>query len=363
MTALPDLAVVGAGPAGRALAHRAVAAGLRVVIVDPAPDRVWSATYGLYTADLPGWFDPAVIAASAPSVTVFTPDERVLPHGYAVLDTPALQRSLTVDGARVVVDSAVALTATTVTRSDGALIRARHVVDARGARTAEHRDRPRQTAAGAVIDSPDPTMVLMDWRRAPDRSAERAPSFSYRVALGDGRRLVEETCLAGAPPVDVDELAARNLARGGSADVDEAVDFPLLTGAAPWRRGHDEALRVGAAGGLMNPATGYSVGQSLTVADTVAAAIAAGRDPHAAVWPRSARTAFGLRATGLGVLLRLDPDDLVCFFDAFFRIDPTLQRRYLTAHADAHGVVRAMGSVFARLPMRLRATVAAATVY
>ena len=57
---MTDLLVVGAGPAGRALAHRACVAGLAVTVVDPAPDQEWTATFGLFGDDLPLWIDPRV---------------------------------------------------------------------------------------------------------------------------------------------------------------------------------------------------------------------------------------------------------------------------------------------------------------
>ena len=364
MTTIYDLAVVGAGPAGRSLAHRALAAGLRVAVIDPALDRIWSATYGVYTADLPEWFDDSAIAAAAPSVTVFTPTERVIPHGYAILDTAVFQRTLGIDGADVHACFALAVTASTVACSDGRQLRATHVVDARGARSVDHQSRPRQTAAGSVVPSDDASMVLMDWRPACRIVPDATRSFSYRVALGGGRRLVEETCLAGNPPIDVDALAERSRARNGRPLVDdvldEAVDFPLLACTTPWRRVDAGPLLFGAAGGLMNPATGYSVGQSLQATDVVVGAIVAGRDAHDALWPRRARLAYRLRVLGLTVLLSLDSDDVVAFFDAFFRIDPRLQRRYLCGRDDAVGVLRAMAAVFPRLPMRLRRRVMAA---
>ncbi|MCF8610647.1 lycopene cyclase family protein [Gordonia sp. HY285] len=363
MTTIYDVAVVGAGPAGRVLAHRALAAGLRVAVVDPAPDRRWSATYGVYTADLPDWFDSSVIAAAAPSVTVFTPTEQVVPHAYAILDTALFQDALTLDAADVFDRYAATLSARLVTCADGSHVRARHVVDARGARAADHPARPRQTAAGSVAHSDDPTMVLMDWRPAHRLPLTGAPaSFSYRVALGGGRRLVEETCLVGAPPIDVDVLAERNRLRTAQPRVDEVVDFPLLADTRPWARAANSPLRFGAAGGLMNPATGYSVGQSVRASDVVVEAILAGRDPHEALWSTRARLAYRLRTLGLRVLLSLRPDELVAFFDAFFRTDPVLQHRYLCGRDDAVGVLRTMAAVFAQAPMPLRVRVAASTV-
>ncbi|GAC79439.1 lycopene beta-cyclase [Gordonia malaquae] len=350
-----DVAVVGVGPAGRALAHRALVAGLRVGVVDPSPTKAWTATYGMYTDDCPPWLAAVAIAASAPSFTVFTPERRVVDRGYVVLDSVRLQESLAIDGATVTTARARQVTATEVVCDDGTVVRARHVVDARGPVAVDLAGLPRQTAAGTVIDSAERDVVLMDWRPVGDHSG---PSFSYRVPLGDGRRLVEETCLAGRPPVPVADLAVRNIRRGVESRVDEHVDFPMLVSSRPWRHTPGGAFRFGAAGGMMNPATGYSVAQSLAAADVLVDAIVAGRNPHRALWTGRARLAFRLRRLGLGVLLRLTAEELIMFFDAFFELDPRVQRGYLSARDDAAGVLRAMWSVYRRLPVPLRLRVA-----
>ena len=54
----------------------------------------------------------------------------------------------------------------------------------------------------AGTSTADDRMVVMDWRPG-------TGTFVYSVDLGRGRRLVEETCLAGAPAVDIGELARR----------------------------------------------------------------------------------------------------------------------------------------------------------
>ncbi len=50
--ALHDVVVVGAGPAGRALAGACASRGLHTALVDPAPARAWRITYGAFTAEL-----------------------------------------------------------------------------------------------------------------------------------------------------------------------------------------------------------------------------------------------------------------------------------------------------------------------
>lgn len=112
----------------------------------------------------------------------------------------------------------------------------------------------------------------------------------------------------------------------------------------------------------MNPATGYSVAQSLRAVDTVVAAIASGDDPRSALWPVRARLAYLLRLIGLSVLLTFDASALTAFFDAFFALPVRRQRAYVSARDDAAGVLRAMAGVFIRCPRPLRVAVVRATV-
>lgn len=356
--------VVGAGPAGRALAHRADAAGLRVTLIDPSPDRPWQATYGLYADDAPAWLDPDAVAARTATVTVFTPHRRVIDRGYLVLDPEALRRSLPVGD--VVAQAAVRVTARSVILADGTLRTAQCVIDARGTSGVEERV-PRQTAYGIFVEAgeketgTDPETVLMDWRAA-GVSALRPASFSYRVPTARGL-LTQETCLAGSPPIPLSELARRVRLRHPDLPPDnlvETVDFPLFGRRHPWRdRG---ALAFGAAGGLMHPATGYSVAQSLGAVDDLVDAVADDRDPRDRLWSRSARVVYLLRMIGLAVLLTLDATQSVRFFEAFFSLSAARQRAYLSSRDDVSGLLTAMLAVFLRCPPSLMVKVAVVSV-
>ena len=366
-----DLIVVGAGPAGRALAHRAEQAGLTVTLVDPAPDRPWRATYGMFADDAPAWLDGSTVAARSDTVSVYTPHRRLVPRSYLVLDPEAFRRSLRVT--RVIAGSATRIDGGSVTLDDGTVLTAREVVDARGGGGGDP-SVPRQTAYG-TFDEADRTddTVLMDWRAA-GISALRPASFSYRVPTARGR-LTQETCLAGTPPIPISELERRSRLRrqtSGAGDAatgvpagrdssgpEETVDFPMVAAVRPWRA--EGPLAFGAAGGLMNPATGYSVAQSLGAIDDVLDAVRAGRSPRAALWPRTARIVHLLRVVGLAVLLSLNAAQLVEFFDAFFRSSTRRQRAYLSSRSDPAGLLLSMGAVFVRCPPRLMVAVAIAT--
>ncbi|MET4164105.1 MULTISPECIES: lycopene cyclase family protein [Gordonia] len=355
--------VAGAGPAGRALAHRLVGAGVAVTLVDPSPDRVWRSTFACWSDELPDWIDPSAIAARTERVGVAGRDLEEVARGYTVFDTSGLQRSLSLDGVATVAARVVEIDGARVHLDNGTVLTGDAVVDSRGALP---HDAPRQTAYGIVVGArtAEPILagheaMLMDWRGgAADRRS--LPSFLYVVPLGGGEYLLEETCLAGYPALGLDELERRLAARLGGMPTEvlrvEHVDFPL-TGSSPqpWR---DRTFRFGAAGGFKNPTTGYSVATSLMCTDAVVDALAAGRDPAVDLWPSSARAVHNLRLRGLSALLRLSPSQTIAFFEAFFAMPVAAQRSYLSGRDDLTGTMGAMTRVITAVDMRTRAVVA-----
>ncbi len=320
-----DVAVVGLGPAGRALAHRAAARGLDVVAVDPRPGRPWRATYAAWMDEVPGWLGDGVWRAALPRPRVHGVRPRELDRAYGVFDNAALRRRLDLSGVRVVGGLADALTPSSVAVRGGLRIEARRVIDARGVRPG--RALAEQTAFGIAVPASVAAPVLdggdgwfMDWRADNAAAPGGTPSFLYAVPLGDGTVLLEETCLVGRPGLPHDvlrrRLAARLAARGAAwpahAPV-ERVRFPVeaerTAGAA-----------FGARAGLVHPGTGYSVAASLAAADAAVDALASGRDPSRALWPWRARAVRHLREVGLAALLTMDPAAMPAFFDAFFAL-------------------------------------------
>ncbi|WP_245545875.1 lycopene cyclase family protein, partial [Nocardia higoensis] len=194
-----DVVVCGLGPAGRALAHRCLARGLRVSVVDSAPHRRWTATYAVWTDELPDWLDRRVIAARIERPVAWGHQRHVLDREYSVLDTARLQDALTIDGAEIVAERAVRLTARTLTTASGRVLRARRVIDARG--LARSPRRAEQTAYGIIVtDTGGPQArggdeaLFMDWRDDNGSAPGEPRSFLYVIPLGGGARLYEETC-------------------------------------------------------------------------------------------------------------------------------------------------------------------------
>jgi lycopene beta-cyclase len=393
-----DVAVVGGGPAGRALAGACAARGLRTALVDVTPDRPWRITYGAFTADLPADLPETAVAARARGRAVAL-RERDLGWEYTVLDVPGLRAHLDagLTGVTVVAGRAVHRGADGIALADGTTLHARVVVDAGGhrqplSRQQLSRERPsrrpqsrqplgrpvaEQTAYGVIVDEDTAAPVVapgealfMDWS-APHGAGSRAPgdgwpTFLYAVPLGGGRVLLEETSLARRPGLSMaqleDRLSAR-LARHGvtpppAAEV-ERVHFPVETA----RHRGAGVLGFGAAAPLMHPATGFSVATTLRLAPAVADALAAHLpgDPrgalaaaHAVLWPPAAQAVHLLRRRGLEALLRMPPEEVPAFFEVFFALPEHHRWAYLTGRDDLLATVAAMNALFGRAGWRLR---------
>lgn len=360
-----DVAVVGLGPAGRALAHRLLAHGARVLAVDPEPDRAWQQTFGGWAGQLPDWLPEDVVGARAPRTVLQAHGRRPLHDEYVVLDTARLQQALSLDGARIrrerVADRELAALAPVV-------------VDARGSRPlldGPHADVAVQTAFGMMLRPEQATAlltgsdgardgaVLMDWRcfdGAPSWG-DRPASFCYTIPMPDGQVLVEETVLAALPPVGVDELARRlrvRLAAHGitpdDATATELVWIPML----PQQSGH-RLPRFGTAGAQLNPISGYSLFASLAQADAAARHLL----QHGTV-PKAPRGSRLVRRLALGAVLGLTGDETVDLFEAFSRLPRRAQQAVLDPAAPTSAVLSAMAGQWCRMgpsrPALVRAT-------
>lgn len=365
-----DVLVVGAGPAGMALAAACGRLGLRTGLLDPSPDRPWTATYGMWDAEVPADLPASVVAARAAGRAIAR-TEHQLGWDYAVLDVPALHAHLAgrLDGVRIHAGRAVGSPERgRITLADGTELRAAVVIDAGGrARpldpTPARRVPAEQTAYGVVLDEAAVAPLVgpgealfMDWRA--DHGETGWPTFLYTVPLGGGQVLVEETSLARRPGLPLSALRRRLHARLAHHGVpvpeharSEKVSFPLDQS----RHAGTAALGFGAAAPLVHPATGFSVAASLQLAPKVAAVLAdhlpAGPDAaltaaRHAVWSRSARAIHRFRLIGLEALLRMPSDDVPGFFETFFALPAAHRWTYLTARDDVRGTAIAMGQLF-----------------
>lgn len=377
----PDVAIVGDGPAGLALAAACRAVGLRVVV--HGSGEPWRATYAAWRDDVPMVPDE-VFSSVTDVVDVVGGGRHRIRRPYGVFANDALREHLLAGLSPDDVRSG---------RVDPAALDAPTVVDATGA-DPDVEPRAWQTAYGIVLpevpealDTAPDAVTLMDWR-APARTVgaaddagdeagddtdddtgddadRRSPSFCYVVPVHDGW-LVEETVLAAASAVAPAVLRARLAARLGTdgpallthaVRVEEVrIPMGLPIPRRPRRRG---PVPFGAAAGFVHPATGYSVAASLRAAPRVAQVVATGGDVWSAVWPRPHRRARALHDYGLDALLRLDGPETAAFFDAFFGLPVDRWAAYLRVDVTPGEVAGVMRRVFWRAPWRVRRRLAA----
>jgi lycopene beta-cyclase len=352
-----DVLVVGAGPAGSALAAACADQGLDTVLVDRAPDRPWRATYGAWADELPPLPADAVASRSG-TVRAFALTEHVLDREYVVLCNEGLRRHLSRPDIEVVKGRVESLAPNEVRLTDGTVLRAGLVVDASGPTRGRFAE---QTAVGVALPASAGVLapgeaVFMDWR--PVAAVGDWPTFCYTLPLGDGRVLVEETSLARRPGLPFAVLRERlrtRLAVHGCplGEEHELVRFPLDP-----PRPNGPVVTFGARAGLVHPATGYSIATALTLAPEVARAAA--ETPAAVrrtVWSNRAKMTHALRRRGLSALLHLSPSDVFTFFELFFLLPVEYQHDYLSRREDVAGTAAAMLALFRSAPWRLRSAI------
>lgn len=394
-----DVLVIGAGPAGLALAAALCEAGLYVAGVTPAdPALPWLNTYGIWEDELPTptlaamlrrrWTDCVAYAAG---------EEHRLERVYGLLDNSRLQAHLLEacersamrwhrQMARTVEHSAAY---SSVTLSDGSVVQTRLVVDASG-HTPVFVQRPPavgiayQAAYGVVGTFTQPPvrdgrLVLMDYRSDHLTETERRsepPTFLYAMDFGNGRCFVEETSLAHAPTVPFDLLKARlhrRLAYHGCAVAEiEHEEYCLFPMNMPVPYLDQPVLGYGGAASMVHPASGYQVGAALRNAPTVAQAIAealATSDPSPAqiarvgwnaLWPAERLRKHRLYLFGLQTLLSFDESQLQRFFATFFRLPRQSWGGYLSNTLSMSEVMQTMARTFLAAPMDVRGGLMAA---
>ncbi len=367
-----DIAIIGSGPSGLSLGAL-LNDRFDVVVISPNYYSKWKNNYGVWLDELREWDLPEGFSNiwEAPQVR-FDTQTLNLDRSYARLDNSALQNqwrnqlgSAAIHEARVKSVHHKADHATVMT--DAGEVRARLVIDARGASNPKGLPVAAQTAFGAHMRlDGDPLagadMMLMDWREA---GLHDVPSFLYGMRLGD-TFFLEETVLAGRPPVSIDQLKHRlfmRLERMGLKVLEvieeERCFIPLNLPLPKFER----TLAVGAAASFVHPATGYSVGRSLVtnleVATSLEAMWTSDLDAIAeaawkVIWPERARATRRFYDLGLEVLLKLEPERLPEFFQRFFESPDALWQGYLSDTSSVGDVAQLMWRVFRNVDVDLK---------
>ncbi|MEJ6019683.1 lycopene cyclase family protein [Corynebacterium sp. H113] len=369
----PMLHVAGLGPAGRILAHRAAAHGWSVTAFDPTGGSLPS-TIGVWADQMPDWA-PANFLASrfAPRIVLYDGTERALSHLYGIVD-PQVFGSLS---GFAVEESQYPSSHRDEATTDLVVVNATN--------SGPHLP-IRQIAYGQVFPASAIPLehrvpVLMDFRSVGEAEADdtSVATFSYRLPLGDGTWLIEETILAVQITDSVTGTACEGLVRSNQkhrlarlgidatmAVDEEYVNFPLGPARIPmhlsvlhtvatrlpsWakpRTQREPAQRFGSGGGWMHPATGYSVGQVLSDADAALALLRAGKH----LTPPGGWLLAHIRRRGLAALLSFSPEQLRYFFTAFFSLPEEDIYTYLAGGRERFVVMRTL-EVMAKIAVPL----------
>ncbi|HHY53951.1 MAG TPA: lycopene cyclase family protein [Chloroflexi bacterium] len=385
-----DVLIVGAGPAGLALAAALDARGVRVEGVAPAgPDAPWTNTYGVWEDELPTPTLTTMLRHRWTDCVAYADDDAIrLDRVYGLIDNLRLQEHLLTHSRvrwRRQAARAIRHTAThsMVTLTDGSETAARVVVDASGhapifVQRPVHGAIAYQAAYGVVGRFAQPPvrpgrLVLMDFRAdylTVDERKHAPPTFLYAMDLGEGRFFVEETSLAHAPAAPFDMLRGRlhrRLAHWGCPVIAvEHEEFCLFPMNMPVPLRNQPVLGYGGAASMVHPASGYQVGAALRYAPFVAQALAdalqaPGATPSRvaragwdAIWPPARLQNHRLYLFGLQTLLSFDTAQLQRFFAVFFRLPREWWGGYLSNTLTTPQVMQTMLALFLRAPGDVR---------
>jgi lycopene beta-cyclase len=355
-----DLAIVGAGPAGLALAAEALDLGARVAVVDPEPERQWTQTWCAFAPDLP---TGVPIAERWESAEVRLDDRTVVdPRPYVQVDGSALQAQLLerLRGADLISGTVSGSTSGGLRLDDGTEIRATPVDCSGVAQILGGAGRPTafQTAWGLEIETdghpwnPE-SAVWMDLT-----ALQAQPSFLYALPRSSTRVFVEETSLAARPAMPLALLERRLTDRLERLGVKVTHLHATERCSIPLDMPTSNGLAFGAAAGMVHPATGYLLSRVLAGAQSFAAAIAAGGADAELQKLRGARSR-GLHLLGLDVLVGCDGAELAGFFDTFFALPPTARERFLAVQPRILDTSLTMGRMFLSAPIPLKRRLAA----
>ena len=381
-----DLAVIGSGPAGLAVATAAGAQGLQVACVAPKPEAAWPNNYGLWLDELKavGLGQCAAMTWPQARLRMRPGQTKIFERAYARVHNASL-RSALLERGRVQFRAGRAqrihqeADASWLTLEGGEVLQARLVVDASGAGTSYIQRRGdgatgAQVAYGQTVRAPGHglplhEMLLMDFSD-PGLSPSDPVTFLYAMPLSPDVVFLEETVLVAspAPPISALKVCLQRRIDALGINVTEVLDEErcIIPMGGDLPAGPQRVVPFGAAAGMVHPATGYSLNRVLAIAPTLAETIARAiraqpDDPKVAadaawqvIWPDERRHTWALYRFGMQVLVELDRAQTQDFFSAFFAVRAETWSPYLAGTASLTRTLSTMAEVFSRASMRTR---------
>lgn len=371
-----DLAVVGGGPAGLAVAQQVSEAGLSVCSIDPSPKLIWPNNYGVWVDEFEAMDLLDCLDATWSGAVVYVDDDQNTkdldrPYGRVnrkLLKSRMMQKCI-VNGVKFHQAKVVKViheeSKSLLICNDGVTIQAAAVLDATGfARCLVQYNKPYnpgyQVAYGILAEVEEHPfdvnkMVFMDWRDShlnnnlvlKERN-RRIPTFLYAMPFSSDRIFLEETSLVARPGVPMEDIQERMVARlrhlgikVKSIEEDERCVIPM---GGPLPIIPQRVVGIGGTAGMVHPSTGYMVARTLAAAPIVANAIVrylgsektpVGADLSSEVWkdlwPIERRRQREFFCFGMDILLKLDLDGTRRFFDAFFDLEPRYWHGFLSS--------------------------------
>ncbi|ONK82072.1 uncharacterized protein A4U43_C01F35830 [Asparagus officinalis] len=370
-----DLAVVGGGPAGLAVAQQVSEAGLSVVSIDPNPKLIWPNNYGVWVDEFEAMDLLDCLDATWSGAIVYIDDlsTKSLDRPYARVNRKNLKSKMM----KKCVNNGVRFHQAKVVKviheenksllicNDGVTIEAGVVLDATGfSRCLVQYDKPYnpgyQVAYGILAEVEEhpfdvDKMVFMDWRDSHLNSkAEmkerngKIPTFLYAMPFSSNRIFLEETSLVARPGLKMEDIQERMVARLEhlgikikSIEEDERCVIPM---GGPLPVIPQRVVGIGGTAGMVHPSTGYMVARTLAAAPIVAKSIVrylGSEHGHAGdelstevwkdLWPIERRRQREFFCFGMDILLKLDLEGTRRFFDAFFDLEPRYWHGFLSS--------------------------------
>nr|ACR25158.1 lycopene beta-cyclase [Diospyros kaki] len=370
-----DLAVVGGGPAGLAVAQQVSEAGLSVCSIDPSPKVIWPNNYGVWVDEFEAMDLLDCLDTTWSGAVVYIDDQSTkdLNRPYGRVNRKQLKSKMMhkciLNGVKFHQAKVIKViheeTKSLLICNDGITVQASVVLDATGfSRCLVQYDKPYnpgyQVAYGILAEVEEhpfdvDKMVFMDWRdshlknntQLKERNS-RIPTFLYAMPFSSDRIFLEETSLVARPGVPVEDIQERMVARlrhlgikVKSIEEDEHCVIPM---GGPLPVLPQRVAGIGGTAGMVHPSTGYMVARTLAAAPIVANSIVQylGSGRHLSgnglsslvwkdLWPIQRRRQREFFCFGMDILLKLDLQATRRFFDAFFDLEPRYWHGFLSS--------------------------------